>query len=210
MAPDAADEVLGRFNVSRESRARLNIYVSVLLYWQKRINLIGPSTIDRLWTRHIADALRLIALLPPATRTLADLGSGAGVPGLVLAIATGHHVHLYESNGKKAAFLREAARQTSAAATVHQIRIELLASDPARPKVEVVLARAFAPLGRLLSCAAPFLADGAVGLFHKGQDIDAELTDATKCWRLRYIKHSGVIDSNGVILEVKEAMRVQP
>jgi 16S rRNA (guanine527-N7)-methyltransferase len=210
MAPNPADEVLERFNVSRESRVRLNIYVSVLLNWQKQINLIGPSTVDQVWTRHIADSLRLIGLLPPATRTMADLGSGAGVPGLILAIATGHKVHLYESNGKKAAFLRETVRQTSAAATVHQIRSELLASDPARPKVDVVLARAFAPLGRLLSHAAPFLADGAVGLFHKGQDIDAELTDATKCWRIRYIKHSGVIDSNGVILEVREAIRVQP
>jgi 16S rRNA (guanine527-N7)-methyltransferase len=90
------------------------------------------------------------------------------------------------------------------------MRIESLATDNNRPKVEVVLARALAPLPRLLNYAAPFLANGAVGLFHKGQDIDAELTGATKCWKLKFIKHSGLIDSNGVILEVKEALRVQP
>jgi 16S rRNA (guanine527-N7)-methyltransferase len=203
-------DALERFNVSRESRTQLETYVGLLRDWQKRINLIGASTVDQVWQRHIADSLQLIPLLPAVTKSLADLGSGAGLPGLVLAIATGHHVDLYESNGKKAAFLREAIRNTGAPATVHQIRIELLAGDVNRPKVQVVLARALAPLPRLLDYAAPFFVDGAVGLFHKGQDIDAELTEATKCWKLGFIKHSGLIDSNGVILEVKEASRVHP
>ena len=201
---------LDRFNVSRESRAGLESYVELLLSWQKRINLIGPSTVDQVWRRHIADALQIIPLLPAGTRSMADLGSGAGIPGLALAIATGHHVRLFESSGKKASFLREAIRKTGASASVHQRRVEDAAKDPDRPRVDIVLARALAPLSRLLGYAIPFLADGAIGLFHKGQDIDAELTEATKCWKLKFVKHSSMIDSNGVILEVKEALRVQP
>ncbi len=201
---------LDRFNVSRESRAGLESYVELLLSWQKRINLIGRSTVDQMWRRHIADALQIIPLLPAGARSMADLGSGAGIPGLVLAIATGYHVHLFESSGKKASFLREATRKTGASASVHQMRVEDAAKDPDRPRVDIVLARALAPLSRLLDHAQPFLSDGAIGLFHKGQDIDAELTEATKCWKLKFIKHSSMIDSNGVILEVKEALRVQP
>lgn len=208
MANGSREQVTARYNVSRESRARLETYVSLLLTWQKRINLIGPSTTADVWKRHAGDALQLIPLLPAGTRTIADLGSGAGIPGLILAIATGLHVHLYESNGKKVAFLREAIRQTAASATIHQTRIETLLADPTRPKVEVVLARAFAPLKTLLDYAAPFLEDGAVGLFHKGQDIDVELTEATSYWKMLYLKHPSAVDSDGVILEVREVLRV--
>ena len=203
------DELCERFNVSRESLMRLEVYVSVLLSWQQRINLIGPSTVDQVWSRHIADSLQLLSFFPPGTPELADFGSGAGIPGLVIAIAASTRVHLYESNGKKAAFLREAIRQTRATATVHQIRIEQLQDEAALPGVQIILARAFAPLEQLIGYAEPFLKRGAIGLFHKGQDVDAELTAATKCWKLNYIKHPSIIDSNGVILEVKEAARVQ-
>ncbi|MGH6908337.1 MAG: 16S rRNA (guanine(527)-N(7))-methyltransferase RsmG, partial [Aestuariivirga sp.] len=162
MADLKVRELLDRFNVSRESLARLEAYVALLLAWQRRINLIGPSTVEQIWTRHIADALQLLPLLPKGTRNIADLGSGAGIPGLIIAIVTGACAHLYESNGKKAAFLREAIRHTQAAATVHQMRIEDLRHDPARPKVEAVLARALAPLVSLLDHAAPFLEEGAI------------------------------------------------
>lgn len=202
MSPEA---VFAQYNVSRESFSRLQAYVALLLKWQARINLIGPSTAEQVWSRHIADALQLIPLLPPGAKSLADLGSGAGIPGLVLSIATGLQVHLYESSGKKVAFLREAIRLTKAAAIVHQARIEALQE---RPKVDVVLARAYAPLEKLLGHAAPFMADGAIGLFHKGQDIDIELTAATKCWRMAFTKHQSVTDPSGVILEVREASRV--
>src|SRR5262249_5471779 len=127
MAVPPPPGLLERFNVSRESKSRLETYVSILLAWQERINLIGPSTVPQVWERHVADSLQLIALLPPKTQIIADLGSGAGIPGLILAIATGHHVTLYESNGKKCAFLREAIRQTGAPATVYQTRIEAIA-----------------------------------------------------------------------------------
>jgi 16S rRNA (guanine527-N7)-methyltransferase len=201
-------DLLRPYDVSRESCQRLEAYVDLLLAWQKRINLIGPSTAEQVWTRHILDAVQLMPLLPPGSLALADLGSGAGIPGLVLAIAGGHEAHLYESNGKKAAFLGQAIRTTGAKARVHQVRLEDLPGHPALPRVGVVSARALAPLPLLLDYAEPFLEAGAVGLFHKGQDVDNELTEATKYWKLTLSKHKSAVDSRGVILDVKEAIRV--
>ena len=206
MGPGA---LLDRFNVSRESFGRLESYVSLLLAWQQRINLIGPSTVDQVWQRHVGDALQLVPLMAPGVRSIVDLGSGAGIPGLVLAIVSRIPVHLYESNGKKAAFLREAIRHTGATATVHQTRIETLGDDLERPKADLVVARALAPLDLLLDYAEPFLMAGARGLFHKGQGVEAELTAARSHWKLLYATHRSVTDSHGVILEVKEALRVQ-
>jgi 16S rRNA (guanine527-N7)-methyltransferase len=201
-------DILEQFHVSRESRSRLENYVNLLLQWQSRINLIGPSTRDDIWTRHIADALQLLALLPDHLQRLADLGSGAGIPGLVLAIVRPLEVHLFESNHKKAAFLREAARQTGARAQIHTLRIEAARPLAQTMRVEAVTARALAPLPKLLDFAAPFLENGAIGYFHKGQDVDAELTDATKSWKMKVESHLSITDSRGVILVVKEAQRV--
>ena len=126
-----------------------------------------------------------------------------------MAIAGGHEAHLYESNGKKAAFLGQAIRTTGANARVHQVRLEDLPGHPGLPGVGVVTARALAPLPLLLDYAGPFLDAGAIGLFHKGQDVDNELTEATKYWKLQVKKHPSITDSRGVILEVREASRVQ-
>jgi 16S rRNA (guanine527-N7)-methyltransferase len=208
MSNTGAEALLHRFNVSRESRVRIEAYVKLLLLWQQRMNLIGPATIQSVWDRHICDSLQLMSLLPPGTMTIAELGSGAGIPGLVLAMAANLDVHLYESNGKKAAFLREAARQTGTRAQIHNVRLETLSSDHSLPTVQCVVARALAPLPLLLDYAHPFLSRGAVGLFHKGQDVDAELTEATKCWRIEGVKHPSQCDSRGVILEIREATRV--
>ncbi|MCA3554308.1 MAG: 16S rRNA (guanine(527)-N(7))-methyltransferase RsmG [Aestuariivirga sp.] len=200
--------MLNRFNVSRETRLKIETYVTLLLTWQKHINLIGPATVAAVWERHVCDALQLLPFLPPGARSIAELGSGAGIPGLMLAIAAGLDAHLYESNGKKAAFLREAARQTGTRTTIHNVRLESLAGDRNIPKVDCVVARALAPLPLLLDYAEPFLSQGSVGLFHKGQDVDAELTEATKCWRMKFLKHASQCDSRGVILEIREASRV--
>ncbi len=197
-----------RFNVSRESRQKIEAYVKLLLQWQQRINLIGPATVDSVWERHICDALQLLPLLPPDTRVIAELGSGAGIPGLVVAMACGLEAHLYESNGKKAAFLREAARQSGTRAVVHNVRLETLRNERDLPQVQCVVARALAPLPLLLHYAEPFLSRGSMGLFHKGQDVDAELTEATKYWRMVVGKHASQCDSRGVILEIQEANRV--
>jgi 16S rRNA (guanine527-N7)-methyltransferase len=202
------EAVLQRFRVSRESGERLETYVSLLEQWQARINLIGPATRDDIWSRHIADALQLLPLLPATVTRLADLGSGAGIPGLILALTRPVEAHLFESNLKKSAFLREAARQTRANAQIHNIRIEEARFVAETIKVRAVTARALAPLPKLLDYAAAFLENGAIGYFHKGQDVDAELTDATKSWKLQVEKHPSMTDSRGVILVVKEAYRV--
>jgi 16S rRNA (guanine527-N7)-methyltransferase len=170
--------------VSRETEEQLDRYVELLLRWQTKINLVSPSTLRELWTRHVADSLQLIPLAPQA-RIWADLGSGGGFPGMPIALAgeAGTRVHLIESNGKKAAFLREAVRVTGARAVVHQERAEKFGESCAET-VHVVTARALAPLKTLCDQAFPALRRGAIGLFPKGQDVDVELTHAAKYWRL--------------------------
>ena len=208
MTAGMAETILDRFNVSCETGHKIEIYVDLLLTWQRRINLIGPATAPVVWQRHICDALQLIPLLPTGTRDIADLGTGPGIPGLVVAMAAGLEAHLYESNGKKAAFLREAARLTGTGVHIHIVRLETLVKANDIPKVQCVMARALAPLSTLLGYADPFLSRGAVGLFHKGQDVDSELTEATKYWKIDLIKHQSQCDPRGVILEVREANRV--
>jgi len=186
-------EALELTPVSRETAERLDRFVALLLAWQQRVNLIAPSTKAIVWTRHVADSLQLLALAPPA-RIWADLGSGGGFPGLVIACALadvpGAVVHLVESNGKKVAFLREAVRATGAAAVVHAERIEDFAAKA--PKgIEVVTARALAPLATLLKAAYPLLKSGVCGLFPKGQDVASELTEAAKYWKI----HGSLIPS---------------
>jgi 16S rRNA (guanine527-N7)-methyltransferase len=173
--------------VSRETSERLDRFVDLLLDWQRRVNLIAPSTEPVLWTRHIADSLQLLALAPDA-RVWADFGTGAGFPGLVIACALadspGAMVHLVESNTKKIAFLREAVRSVGAPAVIYQFRAaDFVRQAPAG--IDVVTARALAPLPELLTAAYPLLKRGAVGLFPKGQGAAAELTEAAKCWRIQ-------------------------
>ncbi len=173
--------------VSRETAARLDRYVGLLLDWQSRMNLIAASTVPVLWTRHIADSLQLLTVAPQARRW-ADLGSGGGFPGVPIACALAGQsraeVHLIESNQKKAAFLREAVRMTGAPAIVHAERVADFARA-FRGGLDVVTARALAPLSELLSIAYPLLKSGTQGLFPKGQDVDVELTEAAKCWSIQ-------------------------
>jgi 16S rRNA (guanine527-N7)-methyltransferase len=166
--------------------------------------LIAPSTVPILWTRHIADSLQLLALAPKA-KTWADLGSGAGFPGLVLACALadvpGATVHLIESNGKKAAFLREAARVTAVPAVIHAVRIVDFVDNHTLP-IEVVTARALAPLSKLLSATSSLLKAGTVALFPKGQDVEAELTDAAKCWNIKSSLAMSLTDPKARIVKI--------
>ena len=176
--------------VSRETQKRLETYVEVLLSWQRKLNLVAPSTLHELWTRHLADSLQLLPLAPEA-RVWADFGSGGGFPGIPIACALADYatakVYLIESNGKKAAFLREVVRATGVPAIVHQDRVEKF-EETCAETVHVVTARALAPLKILLDQAFPLVSRGAVGLFLKGQDVDAELTEAAKYWRLEVSK----------------------
>jgi 16S rRNA (guanine527-N7)-methyltransferase len=199
---------LARFDVSRESAARLEAFVDLLVKWQQRINLVGPATVDDVWRRHIGDALQLLPLVRPEVKRILDLGSGGGIPGMVLAIALQDRgevlVHMVESTGKKVAFLRQAVQLTGAPAVVHDCRIEDLARSGALEAVDLVTARALAPLAKLLGLAAPWLEAGAYGLFHKGRDVDSELTESAKSWRLTFARHPSVVDPGGCILEVRE------
>jgi 16S rRNA (guanine527-N7)-methyltransferase len=190
--------------VSRETEMRLDMFVELLLLWQQRINLVASSTLPLLWTRHIADSLQLIALAPEA-RLWVDFGSGGGFPGIPIACALadkpGTQVHLVESNGKKAAFLREAVRKIGIPAKVHQMRAEKFGESCAET-VHAVTARALSPLKTLCDQAFPLIAKGALGLFPKGQDVEAELTEAAKYWSIQASIVPSVTNPAGAIVIV--------
>jgi 16S rRNA (guanine527-N7)-methyltransferase len=201
-------EVLARLGVSRESLTRLEILVQILQTWQTRINLIAPSTVGDIWQRHILDSAQLLPLLPGKLEAIADLGSGGGFPSLVLAAIQPAKVHMFEANAKKVAFLQEALRQMKVPGEVHRVRLERHFAPTNMPMVQLITARAFAPLDELLGYAEPYFKAGATGLFHKGQDVDTELTLAAKSWKISALKHSSLTDSQAVILEVKEIAHV--
>lgn len=183
---DDRDRALALTPVSAAVATRLDRYAAILLRTQAHTNLIADSTVPQLWTRHIADSLQLLPLAPNA-KTWVDFGAGAGFPGVVIACALadtpGVTVHLVESRQKKAAFLREAVEATGAPAEVHAERAENCGDRFAGP-AQVVMARALASLTVLCGYAAPLIAAGAVGLFPKGQDVEAELTEASKYWNI--------------------------
>jgi 16S rRNA (guanine527-N7)-methyltransferase len=190
--------------VSRETESRLDRYVALLLEWQAKTNLVAPSTLPMLWTRHISDSLQLLSLAPSA-KIWIDLGSGGGFPGVVLACALaetpGAHVHLIERNAKKAAFLREALRVTSVPGTVHLADFGDIV-DRFAGSIDCVTARALAPLHELIGFAEPLVQKGAKALFLKGQDVEAELTEATKYWNIQPQLHSSRTGGHGWIVEL--------
>jgi len=192
-------------SVSRETLKRLELYVELLLQWQMKTNLIAPSTIPTLWTRHVADSLQLIDLVPDA-KVWVDFGSGGGFPAIpvacVLADKPGSQVHLVESNGKKAAFLREAIRVTGAPGKVHMERVEKYTQGPVN-SVDVVSARALAPLKVLCDQAFPLIERGAIGLFPKGLDVAAELTEAAKYWNIDATTVASKTSPEGCIVIVR-------
>jgi 16S rRNA (guanine527-N7)-methyltransferase len=192
--------------VSRETLDRLKAYGDLLQTWNRKINLIGKSTAGDVWHRHMLDSAQLFPLIPSSVTTLMDLGSGAGFPGLVLAIMGVPQVHLVESDQRKCAFLREAARVAGVAITIHSKRIEDLAPFP----VDVITARALAPVEDLLDWSAPFLTKNTRCLFLKGQNVEVELTETHKRWRIRVDQRQSLTDPRGSILTIDEVRRVQP
>src|SRR5512145_168453 len=186
-------------NVSRETLQRLETYAALLVKWQAKINLVGPATLPDLWRRHFLDSAQLADLLPRAGGgTLVDLGSGAGFPGLVLAIMTDWTVHLLDSDQRKCAFLRQVALDCGVLdrVTIHAKRIEQVTGIAA----DVVTARACAPLGELLALAAPFIGEKGTGLFLKGAQAEEELTRAQRRWTMRLDRRESISDPAGVIL----------
>lgn len=194
--------------VSRETLERLEAFEAEFLKWSARINLAAPSTLNALWSRHILDSAQLAALKPSALAWL-DLGSGGGFPGAVMAILLrdrpGASIELVESNHKKAAFLRSVLGSLGAPATVHVRRIEEAADIAAN--VEIVTARALAPLPHLLDLASPWLTAGATALFHKGRDYAAEVAESRDGWQFDLIEHRSKIDPASRVLELSKVER---
>ncbi|MFQ5773827.1 MAG: 16S rRNA (guanine(527)-N(7))-methyltransferase RsmG [Kiloniellaceae bacterium] len=199
-------------DVSRETLARLKRYAALLEKWNRAINLVGRDSLADLWRRHMLDSAQLLPLLPPPPagrpRVVLDLGSGAGFPGLVLAVLGAGEVHLVECDRKKAAFLREAAAAAEAEIAIHNERIERLPPFPA----DVVTARALAPLPRLLDYAAPFLrpgerGSGGVAIFPIGRGVDRELTDSVQKWKMRAEVFSSRSDPAAKIVRLSRLAR---
>ncbi len=210
MSGEGRSQILSAYDVSRETTQALDTYVAQLTRWQTVKNLVGPSTLSEVWSRHIADALQLLALAPDAKRWI-DLGSGAGIPGLILAIAgkeRGIHVTLVESNARKCAFLTEAARLTGAPATVRNARIEAVIG--AEAGADIVCARALAALDQLLDWSAPLLKSGTTGLFPKGRDVQAELTQAAARWTFTYDLVPSRTESDARIVRVTALTEPSP
>lgn len=195
------------FSVSRETIDRLIRYEALLKKWQKAVNLVAPSTLAQLWHRHFADSAQLAALVPEGAESFVDLGSGGGFPGLVLAIVlmeqTPRQVTLVESDNRKAAFLREVARETRVPVDILTSRIENVETQRRVGQVDVVTVRALAPLSRLLGLAAPFFAPHSVGLFLKGRDIHGEIDEARVNWRFDVALVSSKTDAEGQIAVVR-------
>jgi 16S rRNA (guanine527-N7)-methyltransferase len=182
------------FDVSHETLGNLKIYADLVPHWQKAVNLVAPSTLDQVWHRHIADSAQVTALIPPAARTFADLGSGGGFPALVVAImlagqdrSTPFSMSLIESDNRKSAFMREVIRKTGIkrdgnAVEILSLRIENAVTQIKVGAVDVVTARALASLDRLFQYAYPLFHSSTVGLFLKGQDVEREIVEAQAHW----------------------------
>jgi 16S rRNA (guanine527-N7)-methyltransferase len=200
------EDFTAAFPVSRETVEKLQTYAELLTRWQRAVNLVAPSTLNDIWHRHFADSAQILERAPDAKRWV-DLGSGAGFPGLVIAIMLANHenhvVHLIESHGRKCAFLREAARKTSAPVKVHEGRIEDIASRGQASPADAVTSRALAPLKDLLGLASGFFSDETVGLFLKGRDADREIKEASGHWRFEHQCVSSRTSAEGCIVEIR-------
>jgi len=186
-------------SVDDEAFEKLATYAALLTKWQRAINLVGPGTMGDVWCRHMLDSAQLFPLLPKGAGTLVDLGSGAGFPGLVLAMMGVPDVHLVESDHRKAAFLTHVSRETKTDVTVHAKRIETMPSMVA----DVVTARALAPLPKLLGLAERFVGPDSVCLFLKGQDVDSELTEITKSMKMDVERMPSVTAPSASILRLR-------
>lgn len=195
--------------VSRETQDRLTAFATTLRQWNRRINLVAPSSLDRLWERHILDSLQLFSVRPSTARHWADLGTGGGFPGLVVAILAAEaapdlRLTLVESDRRKAAFLAAAARAAGVKPRILAERAEALPPLHA----DVLSARALAPLTRLLTQAHRHLAPGGIALFPKGARHAQEIDEALADWRFRVQKIPSRTDPSGVILAIDGVARV--
>ncbi len=206
-SPADAAAVQAALGATDAQMADLETFRGLLTEWNEKMNLVGPSALAAFGPRHVYDSAQLLALAPQAL-TWADLGAGAGFPGIVLAILLkgrdGARVHLVESMAKRCRFLSEVVQALELPAQVHNVRAEELGI-----RVDIVTARACAPLARLLGYAEPYLKKGATGLFLKGQDIVVELTEAAKYWKFDAELSASSSHPDGRVLQVKGLSRVK-
>ena len=186
--------------VSRETLEKFSTYVALLTKWQKAINLVSNKSLPDVWERHVLDSYQILKHAPNDKGVWIDMGSGAGFPALIVAMASDFEVHVIESDHRKCQFMREVSRETSTPITIHTKRIDAVEPFPAT----VISARALASLEKLLEYSENFATDETVYLYLKGQDVDAELTNAAKCWRMDTVKHSSLSSSEGCILQLKD------
>jgi len=198
-----AESFARRTGVSRETLDRLSIYGDELRRWNRAINLVAPRSVDELWQRHMLDSWQVLNAVGDGAGNWIDLGSGGGFPGLVVAASSGWSVTLVESDQRKSVFLRETARKMDVAVSVLTRRIE----EVTDLKADVISARALAPLPRLLELAAPMVMDSTQCVFLKGQDVEAELTEATKCWTFDVEQHASLSDFRGFVLSIRKLTR---
>ena len=202
------EEFAALSHVSRETLARLKIHAEMLLDWNTRQNLVSEGSLADLWRRHFWDSAQLAPYVPISAASLVDLGSGAGFPGLVIAEILRERpdfrVVLHEATAKKCRFLEAVVTRLDLPAEVRQGRIE----DAASEIFDCITARACAPLPKLLVYAQRFWGKGSVALLLKGQNVEAELTESHKSWRMQAVRHQSRSDSSGVILEIRELHRV--
>ena len=195
------------FGVSRETLEKLETYATLLREWQRTINLVAPATLPEVWKRHFADSAQLFALAPEGARRWLDLGSGAGFPGLVLAILLAErragHMTMLESDSRKAAFLRDVARHCGVSVDILCSRIESASTHDKVGKVDVVTARALAPLDRLLGLARPFFSRHSIGLFLKGREVEREIDEARGEWRFEVDLITSRTDASGRIAVIR-------
>lgn len=202
---------LNGLSVSRETQERLELFARLFLKWASAINLVAPSTIDDLWSRHIADSSRIFQLHPDPI-TWVDLGSGGGFPGVITAILLAEKdagwVHLVESNNKKAAFLRTALRETGARGSIHPVRAE--EAPKSIGVCQAISARALADLDGLLEYSAPWMlaSDNTRAFFHKGRDYRREITEAHGRWSFDLIEHDSAVERESVVLEISKLRRL--
>ena len=187
------------YDVSRETCDKLSHYVSLLTKWQKSINLVSGKTIADVWQRHILDSAQLISHLPKEPANILDLGSGAGLPAVILAIMTDHNIAMVESDTRKCAFMQTALRETGATATIHNTRLESLPFQNA----DIITARAFAPLNRLLEWTVPQHKEGQIFWLLKGQGVNEELTNVPVSQKVETEQYHSLVAGDGVILRLQ-------
>ncbi len=194
-----ADEFAKLVNVSRETLDKFKLYVELLEKWQRRINLVATSTLADVWQRHLLDSAQLVRFYPPNTKKILDVGSGAGFPGLVLAIMGNVEVDLVEADQRKATFLSTVVRSLSLTAKIHNERVESLPNLSA----DVITARALAPVSKLMKLIENQISPHTVCLFLKGSSVEDELTGLQTYSTMIPTNHPSISGSNGVVLELK-------